>query len=89
MNSSVRLEAPVTRESDFFHLERTYSVDTVVYILNRSYTKALKGITPQQAYSSKKPSISHFRIFGCAVYIPIAPPQIIKIGPQHRLKIYV
>lgn len=37
MNSSVRLEAPVTRESDFFHLERTYSVDTVVYILNRLF----------------------------------------------------
>ncbi|CAI2198549.1 13094_t:CDS:2, partial [Funneliformis geosporum] len=37
IHCSVRLEAPVTRESDFFHLERTYSVDTVVYILNRLF----------------------------------------------------
>jgi len=31
----------------------------------------------------------HLRIFGCAVYIPIAPPQRTKIGPQRRLGIYV
>jgi hypothetical protein len=35
------------------------------------------------------PNISHFRIFGCAVYVPIAPPQRTKMGPQRRLEIYV
>ena len=29
------------------------------------------------------------RIFGCAVYVLIAPPQCTKIGPQRRLGIYV
>jgi hypothetical protein len=35
------------------------------------------------------PNISHFRIFGYAVYVPIAPPQRTKMGPQRRLGIYV
>ena len=29
------------------------------------------------------------RIFGCAVYVPIVPPQHSKMGPQCRLGIYV
>ena len=37
----------------------------------------------------KQPNISHLRIFGCAVYVPIAPTQCTKIGPQRRLGIYV
>ena len=30
----------------------------------------------------KQPNISHLQIFGCAVYIPIAPTQCTKISPQ-------
>ena len=36
-----------------------------------------------------EPNISHLKIFGCAVYVPIAPPQRSKMGPQRRLGIYV
>ena len=36
-----------------------------------------------------KPNVSHLRIFGCAVYVPIYPPQCTKIGPQRRLRIYI
>nr|GEV30249.1 putative copia-like polyprotein [Tanacetum cinerariifolium] len=34
-------------------------------------------------------NISHLRIFGCAVYVSIAPPQHTKMGPQRRMGIYV
>ena len=37
----------------------------------------------------KQSNISHLRIFGCAVYVPIVPTQHIKMGPQWRLGIYV
>ena len=37
----------------------------------------------------QEPNISHLRIFGCAVYVPIAPPHRTKMGPQRRLGIYV
>jgi hypothetical protein len=45
--------------------------------------------TPYQLAIVKDPNISHLRIFGCAVYVPIAPPQRTKMGPQRRLGIYV
>jgi hypothetical protein len=35
------------------------------------------------------PNIFHFRIFGCAVYVPIASLQRTKMGPQRRLGIYI
>lgn len=37
MDSSIRLEAPTRRESKCPDLERTYAIDTVVYILNRLF----------------------------------------------------
>ena len=37
----------------------------------------------------KQPNISHLRIFGCVVYITIAPTQRTKMGHQQRLGIYV
>ncbi|KAJ9535658.1 LOW QUALITY PROTEIN: hypothetical protein OSB04_un001192 [Centaurea solstitialis] len=44
---------------------------------------------PLQLAFGQEPNISHLRIFGCAVYVPIAPPQRTKMGPQRRLGIYV
>ena len=37
----------------------------------------------------QEPNISHLRIFGCVVYVSVAPPQCTKMGPQKRLGIYV
>ena len=36
-----------------------------------------------------QPNISHLRVFGCAVYVPIAPTHRPKLGPQRRHGIYV
>jgi hypothetical protein len=44
---------------------------------------------PLQLAFGQLPNISHFRIFGCTVYVPITPPQRTKMGPQRRLEIYV
>ena len=45
--------------------------------------------SPLQLVFGREPNISHLRIFGCAVYVPISPPQRTKMGPQRRLGIYV
>ena len=51
--------------------------------------------TTYQKYSTLQlafghpPNVLHFRIFCCAVYVPTAPPQRTKMGPQRRLEIYV
>jgi hypothetical protein len=43
-------------------------VVTVVYILNRSPTKALNGRTPYEAWHGRKSAVSHLRVFGCLTF---------------------
>ena len=45
--------------------------------------------SPSQLVLGTQPNISPLRIFGCAVYVPIAPTQRTKMGPQRRIGIYV
>ncbi|KAG7583564.1 Reverse transcriptase RNA-dependent DNA polymerase [Arabidopsis suecica] len=45
--------------------------------------------SPSQLLTGHEPDISHLKIFGCAVYVPIAPPHRTKMGPQRRMGIYV
>ncbi|WVZ90458.1 hypothetical protein U9M48_036759 [Paspalum notatum var. saurae] len=41
----------------------------LVYILNRSPTKALNGKTPYEAWHGRKPAVSHLRVFGCLAFV--------------------
>ncbi|XP_074326895.1 uncharacterized protein LOC141664839 [Apium graveolens] len=45
--------------------------------------------SPLQLVLGQVPNISHFKIFGSAVYVSIAPPQRSKMGAQRRVGIYV
>ena len=45
--------------------------------------------SPSQFALGKQSNISHLRVFGYALHVPIAPPQRTKIGLQRRLGIYV
>ena len=44
---------------------------TLVRIRPTSYHK----FSPLQLAFGQEPNISHLRIFGCVVYVPISPPQ--------------
>ena len=44
------------------------AVTTAVYLLNRCPSKRLQGVTPEEAWSGRKPSVNHFRIFGSVFY---------------------
>ena len=57
--------------------------------LIRIRPNAFHKYSPLQLAFGQEPNISHLRIFGCAVYLPIALPQRTKMGPQRRLVIYV
>ena len=50
---------------------------------------ANQAFSAYQMVTGYEPNISHLRIFGCAVYVPITPPLRTKMGPQRRLGIYV
>jgi transposase InsO family protein len=47
------------------------AVNTAVYLINRSPTKALKNETPFEAWSGRKPSVNHLKVFGCLCYAQI------------------
>jgi transposase InsO family protein len=52
-------------------LELTFwgeAVNMAVYIKNRCPTKALDSKTPQEAWSDRKPDVSHLRVFGCKAF---------------------
>ena len=41
---------------------------TTCYLINRSPTSALVEKKPMEAWSNKKPSLRHLRVFGCEAY---------------------
>ncbi|KAM2834989.1 hypothetical protein PS2_031953 [Malus domestica] len=45
--------------------------------------------SPLQLVTEYEPDISHLRVFGCAIYVPITPPLRTKMGPQRKMGIYV
>jgi len=50
---------------------------------------AYHSASPHQLTRGQQPVVSHLRKFGCAVYVPISPPQRTSMGPHQKLGIYV
>ena len=44
------------------------AMSTAIYTLNRCPTKAIQGKIPFEAWSRRKPNISHLRMFGCEAF---------------------
>lgn len=55
---------------------------TAVYLLNRSPTKALSGVTPYQAWHGKQPSVHHLRTFGCIGHVKDVRPHLKKLADR-------
>ena len=58
-------------------------------ILIRLPLTANHDLSPLPLAKGYQPNISHLQVFGCAVYVPIAPTHRPKLGPQRLLGIYV
>ena len=52
---------------------------TAVFILNHVPTKALKGMTPFEAWYGCKPSVSFIRTFGCIGHDRKTKPILTKL----------
>eukprot|EP01018_Ginkgo_biloba_P033151 Gb_11412 [translate_table: standard] len=63
--------------------------EEAVYILNHSPTKSVKNITPKEAWSGHKPSITHFRVFGYVAYVHIPNKKRNKLNAKSQLCIFV
>lgn len=53
------------------HLDNSFWADAVAcacYLMNRTSTKGLSNMTPQEAWTGFKPTVSHLRVFGCGLF---------------------
>lgn len=58
------------------------AVFTAVYLLNRSPTKAVKKMTPEEAWFGRKPKINHLKVFGSTAYVWIPDATRTKLDPK-------
>jgi hypothetical protein len=58
------------------------AINCVNYIVNHTPTKALKNITPEEAWSKIKPDISHFHVFGSKAWAHIPDEKRKTLQPK-------
>lgn len=58
------------------------AVSTAVYLKNRAPTVAVKGKTPLEAWSGKRPNISHLRVFGSKAFAHVPKEKRRKLDPK-------
>jgi hypothetical protein len=62
---------------------------TTIYVQNRSPHCILKDMTPEEAFSGKKPNVENLKIFGCPVYSHIPKDKRNKLEPSGKKGIFV
>lgn len=65
------------------------AVAAAVYLKNRSPTKAVPNMTPEEAWSGLKPSVAHLRAFGCKAYAHIPKQKRNKFDSKSLECIFV
>ena len=65
------------------------AINCANYIVNRTPTKVLKNITPEEAWSSIKPDVSHFRVFGSDAWAHIPDTKHKALEPKSEKCIFV
>ena len=65
------------------------ALSTAVYLRNRSRTKAVRGMTPFEAWSKEKPAVGHLRVFGCDAYAHVPKDERKKLDSKAKKCIFV
>jgi len=63
--------------------------NTKVYVQNHCPHRILGMSTPKEAYSGKKPDLSHLRIFGANIYMHVTKDDRKKLEPDIEVGIFV
>ncbi|RVW80052.1 Retrovirus-related Pol polyprotein from transposon TNT 1-94 [Vitis vinifera] len=58
------------------------AVNWTVHVLNRSPTLAVQNKTPEEAWSGVKPSVEHFRVFGCISHVHVPDNKRTKLDDK-------
>ena len=60
------------------------ALSTAVYLKNRSPTKAVKDMTPFEAWKNTKPKVGHLCVFGCDAFAHIPKDERHKLDAKAR-----
>ena len=64
-------------------------VSTTCYLVNRSPSLALDDKTPHEAWSGKKNSLQHLRVFGCDAYVHVSKENRSKLDNKAEKCIFI
>ena len=87
-------KAPSNDSSDFGYENQTAGICLGLWNIALSYVGPPEAHRYPTTFTITvghwiRPNVSHLRVFGCAIYMPIAPPLRTKMGPQRKMGIYV
>ena len=60
-----------------------------VYVLNRLPTKILRGRTPYEAWTGKKPNLSFLKVFGCLAFMKVPSVHTTKLDNRSKKVVYI
>ncbi|CAL2238396.1 unnamed protein product [Prunus armeniaca] len=58
------------------------AVNWGIHILNRSPTFVVRDLTPEEAWSGRKPAVGYFKVFGCIAYARIPDEKMKKLDDK-------
>jgi hypothetical protein len=65
------------------------AVATAVYIMNRTPTTTVHGMTPEEKYSGRKPDLSHLKVFRCIAYVHVLDDLRIKLDSKAEKCVFI
>ena len=60
-----------------------------VYIMNRTPTAAVHGMTLEERFTGKKLDVSHLKVFGCIEYVHVPDELRKKLDPKDEKCIFI
>ena len=64
-------------------------VQCAVYVHNRCPHAKLGEKTPQEAWSSQKPTVSHFKVFGSVAYAHVPDQRRMKLDDKSKKFVFI
>ncbi|KAG8064903.1 hypothetical protein GUJ93_ZPchr0004g39485 [Zizania palustris] len=65
------------------------AVLTAIFILNRSLTRSVKGMTPFESWYGFKPPVHFFRVFGCVAHVKVAGDHLKKLDDRSVPMVFI
>jgi len=65
------------------------AIATIVYIINRTPTATVHGMTPEEKYSGRKLDLSHLKVFGCIAYVHVLDELRTKLDSKAKKCVFI